>query len=85
MKLTLIEKDGTMLTCSVNLYGITGDCYEYPKGSDLGIPVAVSLAELIKRSKEAEEVDIPLRDYLLEHVGVSENTVGALIKVWKPK
>ena len=36
-------------------------------------------------AKEAEEADIPIRDYLLEQVGVSENTVGALIKVWKPK
>jgi len=34
-------------------------------------------------AKEAEEADIPLRDYLLEQVGVSENTVGELIKAWK--
>jgi len=32
--------------------------------------------------KEAEEVDIPLRDYLLEQVGVKENTVDALLQVW---
>jgi len=38
-------------------------------------------------AKEAEEVDISIRDSLkitAEQVGVSENTVGALIKVWKP-
>jgi len=58
MKLTLIEKDRTLLTCSVNPRGITGDCYEYPKGSAEGIPVAVSLLDLIERSREAEEVEI---------------------------